>query len=251
MTVRPKIFRGSTTHARLGKTKNTFTYSVDFVLLDLVAQLAPGLFSRNRKNVLSVSDKDHGGKIAKGQGLAWARTVFSQRGLPLEGVQILLLTQPMIFGAGFNPVSFWFAIRAQRLVAVIVEVNNTFGDRHCYFCANTDFSEIKKCDALTAKKVMHVSPFQDIKGDYNFRFCYDENRLVIRIRYDNAGEGVITTLAGSFQPLTNFSILALLARRPFGPIRTKALIHWQALVLFAKRVQYRSRPNPPKTEVSS
>ena len=251
MIFRPRILKAQTTHARLGQTRNGFKYGVDYVLIDPENTDHPRLFSRNRKGILSVSDKDHGGKIGQGQGASWARSVFENRGLAGGNLQILLLTQPMILGFGFNPVSFWMAVRSGKLVAVIAEVNNTFGDRHCYFCAHPDFSEIRKSDTLFATKTMHVSPFQDVQGTYSFRFSYTAQHLAIRIRHDNSGQGVVATLVGSFKPMTNFAILSLLACRPFGPIRTKTLIHWQALLLFAKRVQYRPRPTPPANEVSS
>jgi DUF1365 family protein len=251
MTFTSKIFGATTTHARLGHSQNTFSYGVDFVLIDPLETSFPRLFNRNGNGFLSVSDKDHGGEIGNGQGADWAKSVFENHGLAPEGVKVLLLTQPRIFGFGFNPVSFWMAIRSEKLIAVIAEVNNTFGDRHCYFCALPDFSEIGKSDTIRVKKTLHVSPFQDVAGDYSFRFSYSGDHLAIRIRHDNSSEGVIATLVGDFRPMTNFSILSLLARRPLGPIRTKALIHWQALVLLSKRVQYRSRPNPPTDEVSS
>lgn len=242
---------GQTTHSRLGTTKNTFRYGVDFVLIDPENRGQPRLFGRNSMNLLSVSDKDHGGEIGNGKGVTWARDVFRAHGLRLDGVQILLLTQPMVFGFGFNPVSFWLAIRAGHLVAVIAEVNNTFGDRHNYFCARADHGPIQKSDVIAAQKVMHVSPFQDVAGRYHFRFSFGPERIAIRIRHDNAGEGVIATLTGNFQKMSNSAILGAVIRRPFWAMRTKALIHWQALILFSKRVQYRSRPNPPVNEVSS
>jgi len=61
---------------------------------------------------------------------------------------------------------------------------------------------------------------------------------------------VIATLTGRRRQLSNGSILRAALRRPFGAFRTIALIHWQALKLKLKGAPYRSRPLPPKQEVS-
>ena len=49
------------------------------------------------------------------------------------------MTMPRILGYAFNPVSFWFCFDAGKgLRAVLAEVNNTFGERHCYLCFRDD-----------------------------------------------------------------------------------------------------------------
>ncbi|MEN9012332.1 MAG: DUF1365 family protein, partial [Yoonia sp.] len=45
-------------------------------------------------------------------------------------------------------------------------------------------------------------------------------------------------------------ILCAAIRRPFGPRRVMALIHWQAIKLWWKGATFRSRPEPPTDEVS-
>jgi DUF1365 family protein len=251
MIVQPQIMRGSTVHARLGKVKNDFRYNIDFALLDLNAKCLPALFSRNRANAFAFNDRDHGGPVGAGAGVTWAEQVFADAGLSLESIQILLLAQPRIFGRAFNPVSFWFAVKDDNLFAVIAEVNNTFGDRHCYLCHLPNFMPIGPNDKIVAAKFMHVSPFQDEVGRYTFNFSLKAAGVVIRIAYDNSGEGVVANLVGQFAPMTNWSLVSLLLRRPLSPVRTKFLIHWQAMRLFIKGVRYRPRPRPPVTEVSS
>jgi DUF1365 family protein len=45
-----------------------------------------------------------------------------------------LITAPKLLGYSFNPVSFWYLYSADRkLSAMILEVNNTFDERHIYF----------------------------------------------------------------------------------------------------------------------
>lgn len=242
---------GHTFHGRKGAIENAFRYSVDYMLLDAEADpVTPRLFSRNRGNLTSLQDIDHGGAPGAGQGAAWARDVLEAHQVRADG-QLLLLAQPRVLGHVFNPVSFWLAHDANgRLVAVIAEVTNTFGDRHSYLCVKPDRSAITREDKLAAQKIFHVSPFQPVEGGYVFRFDITEDRIGIWIDYSAGQGGLIATLCGTRRPLTNASILRFALRRPFGARRVLALIHWQALKLWLKGAQYRARPEPPLKDVS-
>ena len=113
------------------------------------------------------------GNLKNGRGASWARDILTKNGFKNAGTRLLLLTQPRMFGRVFNPVSFWLAFRDDELIAVIAEVSTPFGDRHSYLCNLPDFSPIEATSQLTATKALHVSPFQDIEGDYEFRLIYD------------------------------------------------------------------------------
>jgi hypothetical protein len=248
MSLAPEHIAATTSHARRGGPGHAFRYGVDYVLIDPVARAGPALFSRNRHNLASVHDRNHGGPPGRGTGVTWARAIFAERGV--SDVDILLLTQPRIFGYVFNPVSFWLAMENDTLCAVIAEVNNTYGDRHSYFCANPDLSPIGPRDQITVEKLMHVSPFQDVAGDYAFRFDIRPDRVAIRIDFRNGANGLVATLTGPRAPLTNVTILTALLRCPAGAMRTVALIYWQALRLKLKGARFRARPKPPNQEVS-
>ena len=161
-----------------------------------------------------------------------------------------LLTQPSFLGYIFNPVSFWIAQRDGDLIAVIAEVNNTFGDRHSYVCHKPDFAPITPADQVDAHKVFHVSPFQKIAGTYTFNFKITPDSVAIRINHKNGENGVLATLTGTRRPLSNRGILGALIRRPFGAMRTVVLIYFQALKLKFKGAQYTTRPTPPSKEVT-
>jgi len=249
MSFAPEYIAGITTHARRGAIENRFSYHVDFVLIDPEATATgPRLFSRNARNLAAVHDIDHGGLLGEGRGAAWAREVFAAHGIIAPSLR--LLTQPRFAGFTFNPVSFWLAMKDGDLVGVISEVSTPFGDRHSYISHLPDFGPITKSDKLSATKLLHVSPFQDVAGNYAFRFDVTRAQVTIQILHTNASEGVFATLAGARTPLTNGAILRAALRRPMGGIRTLALIYWQALKLRLKGAKYRNRPTPPKTEVS-
>lgn len=238
-----------TFHGRKGAVRNAFRYSVDYLLLDLDQATGPALFSRNRANLMSLHDTDHGGPPGQGKGAAWAREVLARHQLPAD--RLLLLAQPRLLGHVFNPVSFWLAHDAHgHLRAVIAEVTNTYGDRHSYLCHRSDRAPITPQDTIRAEKIFHVSPFQPVAGAYDFRFDLRPDRIGIWIDYTTTGGGVFTNLIGPRQPLTNAGIIASALRRPFGSRRVLALIHWQALKLWLKRVRFNPRPAPPSKDVS-
>lgn len=252
MTQAVDHIQGHTYHGRKGSISNAFRYSVDFVMLDAETPQpdTPRLFSRNRGNLLSLHDADHGGAPGEGRGAEWAREVLEAHQVRAKG-QLMLLAQPRMLGHVFNPVSFWLAHdEDMHLVAVIAEVTNTFGDRHSYLCVKSDNSPIQPSDRLTATKIFHVSPFQPVEGGYVFRFDITGERIGIWIDYTSGEGGLIATLTGPRRPISNRSILRSALFRPLGARRVLALIHWQALKLWWKGARYNVRPTPPREEVS-
>jgi uncharacterized protein len=239
--------RGETFHGRKGAVANSFRYGVDYVLLNTETSLGPRLFSRNRANVVSLHDTDHGGAPKRGRGVTWVRDVLAAHDVQAD--EILLLAQPRILGHVFNPVSFWLC-HQNGLRAVIAEVTNTYGDRHSYLCTRDDHGVIQPTDTLTATKLLHVSPFQPVVGTYAFRFDIRDDRIGIWIDYTTDTGGVFTNLIGPRAPLTNRGIIKACLRRPFGSRRVLALIHWQALKLALKGAKFRNRPTPPVDEVT-
>lgn len=242
---------GQTFHGRKGAVENAFRYSIDYVLLDAEADLTtPVLFGRNKAGLTSLQDLDHGGARDEGIGAQWVRNVLEAH--DISGVtRIELLAQPRVLGHVFNPVSFWLCRDTEgALITVIAEVNNTFGDRHCYLCNHPDLRPIQPHDQISATKIFHVSPFQPVEGTYTFRFDINDDRVGIWIDYTAGNGGLIATLTGKRKPLTNIGILGAMLRRPFGARRVLVLIHWQAIKLWWKRAPFRSRPVPPASEIS-
>ncbi len=250
MTRSVQHIRGTTFHGRKGEIENAFRYSVDYVLLDAETMPpAPRLFARNKRGLFSLQDRDHGGAPGNGSGAAWVRDLLADRNFEIG--QINLLAQPRVLGHVFNPVSFWLIHdTASQVRAVIAEVTNTYGDRHSYLCQRDDHGPITREDSLQSTKIFHVSPFQPIAGGYTFRFDINEERIGIWIDFTNGNGGLLATLTGKREPLTNLGILAAMLRRPLGSRRVLGLIHWQALKLWWKGATFRNRPDPPERELS-
>jgi DUF1365 family protein len=246
-----EIVPAGTYHRRLGGPTNAFRYGVDYVLLDLDQPPGARLLAHDRPGLFSIHRRDHGGPRHAGSGTAWVRETLASAGWPeAEPCRILLLTQPRFLGFWFCPVSFWLVQSGQHLRAVIAEVNNTFGERHSYLCAHPGFRPIVPEDTMTARKVFHVSPFQDVTGGYRFRFDITDHAVSIHIRHDAGAGGLVATLEGPRRPLTNRALLLSAIRRPFGAMRVLALIYWQAVRLRLKGARYRQPPPAPAHEIS-
>ena len=87
--------------------------------------------------------------------------------------EVVLHAFPRMLGYVFNPVSFWVCHdREGRVRAVLCEVCNTFGEQHNYLLAHPDGRPLVSGETLRARKVLHVSPFCEVKGGYRFRFHF-------------------------------------------------------------------------------
>ena len=243
--------KAKTYHGRKGDIKNSFSYGVDYVLFNEGEEINVKAFSHNKINLFSIFDTDHGGIIGEGRGHRWVHEILKSNNISVSGLRVSLLAQPRMFFTKFTPISFWLCFDLHtKLKAVIVEVNNTFGDRHSYLCYNEDMADITARSQLVSSKFFHVSPFQPMQGTYDFSFDISNKKIAIKIEYTHEHGGVTATFVGKRCPLTSKSIFVALFRRPFGSIRVLSLIHFQALRLWIKKAPFCSRPTPPSKMVS-
>lgn len=264
MTAAVEHIAAVTFHGRKGAVRNSFSYGIDYLLAEVETMPdGPAFFSRNRGNLIALHDCDHGGPPGQGRGAQWVRDVLDRLdSRRFEGARILLMAQPRVLGHVFNPVSFWWVVdTAERPLAVIAEVTNTFGDRHAYLCVPPEGNVIAPDDTIHARKILHVSPFQPLDGGYAFNFRLSPDRVDVRILYQpapvrsgdkrgNEQERLLATVGGARRPLGWSTALAMLLRRPLGSRRVLALIHWQALKLWVKGAPYRRRPHPASDQIS-
>ena len=241
MNTRPRLFLGNVMHRRMRAAVNAFVYPVIYVQLPVrdLAAANCGIFSVDRANILSFRQKDHGARDGSPL-LPWIESLLREHGLPNDG-EIILQTFPRVLGVVFNPVSFWFCLdRAGELIAVLAEVNNTFGGRHHYLLHNPDGAPLRDGQELHADKVFHVSPFNEIEGGYRFRFHLDRPVPLARIDYDDAeGELLLTSISGKPQEWGAGALMRTFLRMPFLTAGVVFRIHWQAIKLWLKGVPFR------------
>ena len=245
---------GQVRHTRLRPARNAFNYPTYFLMLPMrsLRQLGSGALARNRRAALSFFDSDHG--EGGDDALAWLDALLLREGVEDASGEIWLHTYPRVLGHTFKPVSFWYCHRADgTLRAIVVEVNNTFGERHCYLLDPPQ--GLAYGQELQADKVFHVSPFCTLTGGYRFHFLRSDldgvQKTLARIDYDDADGAVLqTSVSGTLQPLTPASLRKALWRYPAMTFGVVARIHWQAFKLWRKRVPFVSKPKPPETFVT-
>ena len=245
--------RGVVRHRRLSPRNHAFEYPTYFLMLPLrsLRQAPSGALPRNRAGLLSFFDADHGD--GRADALAWLDALLDAEGVFAAGAprgEVWLHCYPRVLGYVFKPVSFWYAHDAAgALAAVVVEVNNTFGERHCYLLHGDSVAYGREAKA---KKVFHVSPFFGVEGQYRFRFMRTADRTVARIDHlDDDGHALLnTSVSGHLQPLTARTLRSAFFSMPLMTLGVIARIHWQALQLWRKRVPFFSKPAPPQAVVS-
>jgi DUF1365 family protein len=249
---RPLLGVGRVRHARLRPAAHAFDYRAYFLLLplrSLRAQPAPAL-PRNRFGLLSFFDRDHGD--GRADCLAWLDERLAAEGIDADG-EVWLMCFPRVLGYAFKPVSFWFCERRDGgLAAIVAEVNNTFGQRHCYVLDGAAWGH-----ELRAAKRLYVSPFCRVEGQYRFRFMRrdaptgDGGRIVARVEHDDRDGALLqTSLSGDLQRLDTRSTRRAFFGMPLMTVAVIVRIHWQALRLLLGGVPLAERPAAPASHPS-
>jgi DUF1365 family protein len=210
--------------------------------------------ARNRFAAISFCDRDHGD--GRADSLAWLEELLHGEGIDDALGEVWLHCYPRVLGHTFKPVSFWYCHRSDgTLAAVLVEVNNTFGERHCYLLRG---EQLVYGAEQRANKVFHVSPFCAVSGSYAFRFMHSNTvpadaaagdwvgRTVARIDHADAQGALLqTSVSGALVPLSARSLRRAFFGMPLMTLGVVGRIHWQALRLAIKRVPFFRKPLPP------
>jgi len=246
------FYIGRVVHRRWKPKRHRLAYRVFSLLADLdeLSELHQRLrwFSHNRFNLYSIWDRDFG--AGDGSPLRpWVESQLAAAGLPHRNIRISLLCYPRILGYAFNPLSVFFCRRADGgLIAILYEVHNTFGQRHCYLIAADPATPVVRqaCD-----KGFYVSPFIPMQARYRFEIVPPGEKVAIAIHQTDAeGPLLDASFVGTRVALTDRRLLSLLMSHPLMTVKVIAGIHWEALHLWMKGVKPVDRPAPPKRPVT-
>lgn len=253
--LRSGVYECEVRHERFVPRSHRFAYRLFYLALDLDELPELGRRSRvlgvNRRGLMSFWERDYlpvneplhrpasetpatvaATATLKERVLAWC----AAQGVTLaSGTRVLLVTLPRVLGYQFNPVSFYFCIDpAGRPQLAIAEVTNTFREMKAFLIPPAG-------DGLAVRvpKHFYVSPFSPADAAFDFTLRLPGSRLALRVDdYEGAIRTLHSTLTGTRRPLTDSALVSALARHPLVTLRVIALIHWEALRLWARRVPY-------------
>lgn len=252
------LYLGRVMHQRLRPLRHRLSYRMFSLLLDL--DELPALdarlrwFSLGRFNLFSFRPSDHGdGRAGDVAGLrAWIDAQLAAAGLPAGGA-VRLLTMPRLLGYAFNPLSVWFCDAPDGTpLAVLYEVNNTFGQRHSYLIEVDPAQRAAPLIEQRSDKRLYVSPFLGMAVHYRFRIEPPRESLSIGVSVHEAdGAAVLhARLDAHRAPLTDARLLRLLVAYPLLTLKVVAGIHWEALRLWLKGARLHERPAAPASPLT-
>ncbi len=237
MSLRSALYVGQVTHRRVRTCDHRLRYSLFYLLVDLdeLPQLACGrLFGVNRWGLLAWRDADHG--LADGRSFRdWLHATLREQGFAAAPYRFEVLCLPRVLGYVFNPITVVYCYTSNELVAMLYEVNNTFGERvHYLLPAQMQAGRVTRhqCD-----KTQRVSPFFDVNGHYQFDLTAAGAGLALSIRHaDEAGLRLHAAFCGRRLAWSPRALLGVLGRFPLATLKVMFAIHWEALRLWRKGV---------------
>jgi DUF1365 family protein len=243
------LYSGIVVHQRYKPRRHRLRYRLAQMLFDLDAMPALRLFSHNRFNLVSFYNRDHldgSGNDLRNQ----VEQALTDAGLRPDGGAIRLLCMPRVFGHAFNPISVFFCHRRDgSLMALLYEVNNTFGQRHSYLIPVQDPSAAtirQHCE-----KAFYVSPFMPMDMNYTFHVVPPGDTTAVVVHADDAEGRVITaSFAGRRQPLSDAALVGMLLRHGLLSLKVLGAIHWEAVKLWLKGLRIQPRPLPPDVTIT-
>ncbi len=252
MSCHSQVYRGEVIHQRMGPVPHVFSYPFTFFAFDLAEldrlEQQVSCFSHNRSGWLRLNDHDY----LRGERRPIAQQLLDYLGPELEGQYTRLVTSPRYLNYAFNPVNFHLRMQGDLLLAVVAEVNNTFGDRHVYPLTELQAGERPQCWTARCPKDFHVSPFNDMAGEYHFTFQVEQQALCLGVDLYRDGECVLKTwMRGTGAAVTAANITRYALLHPFDTaLNSMPRILWQAALLyFKKKLPLYARPSPdsPRT----
>ncbi len=142
----------------------------------------------------------------------------------------------------FNPLSIYSCLdKKGSIIAQIYEVHNTFNQRYFYIVEN---SYDVKNHANVYKKKFHVSPFMSMKGSYKFKSFVKNDKIYLLINYNSKKESFLASFTGKRQELSDIKLLTNFLKIPIMTVKIIVGIHYEAIILYFKKVRYFKCPNP-------
>ena len=234
------IYNGKVIHKRFKPKEHFFKYSVFSLLIDLseLNQLDKEIkfFSFNKFNLISFYEKDHGSRDGSSL-VAWVKKNLEANNIHFKDVKIKLLCYPRIFGYVFNPLSVFFIYNSnEKLISILYEVKNTFGEQHTYIFKVDD--DLKLFQHNCSKK-FHVSPFIEMDCNYFFRILKPEDKMSVIIDQYQTNEKILyASQDGKRVDFNSKELLKSYLKHPLMTFKIISAIHFEAFKLWTKGIKF-------------
>ncbi len=245
------IGHGEIRHARLAVRTHAFCIKAFFIRINLkrLTELKSSIwFGIGKFGIFSFNPANYGdGQGTINNPCPWLNSLLNEHNIKEPLGDVWLHTFPKILGYVFNPVSFWFCHAIDgRLLAIVCEVNNTFGEKHCYLLSHSN-RHLQAGETLYANKEFHVSPFFDVSGEYEFRFFTNTKKTVARVVLKHEDKPkILTSICGQFEQISTKTWRNTLLRYRWFTLGVILKIHAHAVRLWIKKVPFFKKPTPPK-----
>lgn len=245
------LYKCTVTHSRKEKVKRFFKYNYFMFYIDLdeidVISDKTFFFSYNKKNIYSLRDTDY--FILDSPGIKKNVSKFLEKqGIDSKNLKVKLLTNVATFGYNFNPVSFYFCFdEKNEPVCVIPEVGNTFHELKLFYLDKSKLTKNRFRDKQT--KNFYVSPFLDHDNIFDFNLGIPDEKLSININDFKNGEKIFqANLFGEKIKLTDMNLVKMSMKFPFVTLKVITTIHWQAFILWMKKIRYFAKSENPEKQ---
>ncbi|GAB3792568.1 FAD-dependent oxidoreductase [Nocardioides ungokensis] len=227
------VYATTIRHTRRTPFRRTFEHKSHTWLVDLDELPDHGLLAR-------FEGRDHLGD--PGRSIRANLDAFlADHGLAAE--RVLMAAHPRAFGHCFNPISvFWCFAADGDLAATVVEVHNTYGDRHAYLVHPDERGR------ATTEKAMYVSPFHGTDGTYDLTVPVPDERLHVAVAL-RTDDGAVFTASltglrtGTGRRGTRVQARTQALRAAPAALRGSFLIRAHGIWLWARRLPVQPRPH--------
>lgn len=243
-------------HQRLKPIAHRFDYPFYYFSFDLsqLSTLSNSVyfFGYNKRAPFSLWDKDY---LMRGNMPLREKVLTILKDFPehTKIEKIELLTSAKLFGHVFNPASFFMCYdKDQNVKFILAQVRNTFDEMHVYILEQPLQEKASKfMRRYVVPKEFHVSPFFDMKGEYEFQFQMQKTRSDIHVNLLKEGKPVlISRLSGTFRELNSKNLIQTFFRYPLTVFLTLPRIHYQAALLYFKKKLKTFKKPPPLSSMT-
>ena len=245
------IYNGTVIHKRFKPKIHFFKYKVFSLLIDLSElnnlDKKIGFFSYNKFNLISFFDKDHGDRDGSSV-INWVKKNLKENDVNCENIRIKLLCYPRILGYVFNPLSIFYVYdKNDKLISLLYEVKNTFGEQHTYIFKIKENNLLKH----NCEKKFHVSPFIEMNCSYFFRTLKPADKISIIIDQYQLNEKILyASQDGKRTDFTTSELIKSYLKHPLMTFKVIAAIHFEAFKLWTKGIRFIQKKFKIKNNIS-